>query len=433
MKALFFAVMLLLVYTNVEGIVINLAYPNRLAFVGKDLYLVLLYLMFFGRNPRLFLSPPRSLRGVATGIWAVSLLIVVYSGASVLAGVIALKQWLMYFPLAIIGYVLAGVPGRVERLFALTLGASLPVIAFGLYQHVRGPAAFRDLGMGYAYIVYTAWVPGTESYWRIVGTFNSSVQFSFYLHMICCLATGYLLCRPSGGPWGLAWWVLGGSAIVMLATGTRTAFSMLCLALLLFLLLARRWSVRIGATLVVVGVMALAFLLVGGGAQGRFGTVASTEASERVASTITGQFLGHLVEDPVGKGAGLATISARYVVGRENIYLVESYLGKFALEMGVLGLSAVLWTFFRTAVLCWRATRLLNRTRLGALGHGIFVFLVTNLLTTPVTTALDSTPVNVYFWLFLGVLTGVAARVPRAGPVARPSAAMPPAALAAVS
>ena len=78
----------------------------------------------------------------------------------------------------------------------------------------------------------------------------------------------------------------------------------------------------------------------------------------------------------------------------------------------------------------WRANAVLNRSRLRPLGHGILVFLAANLLTTPVVPALDAAPVNVYFWLFLGVLAGMAARVARAGPAARPAAAAPPVALA---
>src|SRR5205823_1578270 len=46
MKGLFFAVVVLLVYTSVEGVVINLSYPNKLAFVYKDIYLVFVYLVF---------------------------------------------------------------------------------------------------------------------------------------------------------------------------------------------------------------------------------------------------------------------------------------------------------------------------------------------------------------------------------------------------
>src|SRR5262249_17736386 len=258
-----------------------------------------------------------------------------------------------------------------------------------------------------------------------VGTFNSPAQFALYLHVVTCLATGYLQWQPGGGPGKIAWWTLGGSAVGLLATGSRGTFSMLCLALVLFVLLARRWRARIAATLVLGGVMATAFCLMGEGPRGRLATVAERAAVDRVSDTIVGQFLVLLQQDPVGKGAGLGSLGARHVVGRDNVHLVESYLGRFSFEMGILGLSAILWTLFQTAVLGWRANAVLDRTRLRPLGHGILVLLATQLLTTPTGTSLDSTPVNVYFWLFLGVLAGMAARVPRTGLAPLPSTGFP--------
>jgi hypothetical protein len=426
---LFKLVALLLVYACVEGVVINLSYPNKIAFLYKDFYLIALYLYFFGRNPSLLFSAPRPVLEMVRGCWAVTASIILFSlmpGTALLAGMVALEQWLLYFPLAIIGFHLVKSFEQVERLIILILGLSLPVVAFALLQYFQGPEIMQELGMNYAYVFYTSWRPGFTTYWRVPATFNAPGQFGSYLNIIGCLSLAYVLFKPGGGPWRIGWWACLASFLGILVSGSRGGFLTVTFGCALLLLLSGRLSRLLSVGVVLGVIVALSFAVLGEGPQGRFSDITMEETQGRLYSTAYGSFLSYLIDDPIGRGAGIASNAARHAVGSERLVFVESYLGKIVIEMGILGLICMLWTLYSAFRASLQAVRLTNATPFQSLGHGLLVYALMNIGLTLLSTALEASPVNIFFWLLLGLLFGMAKLVVAQAQAQAPAASAAP-------
>jgi hypothetical protein len=115
----------------------------------------------------------------------------------------------------------------------------------------------------------------------------------------------------------------------------------------------------------------------------------------------------------VGLGTGQATQAAHYALGAQtvgwNSYLMvsESWWVKAVLELGLAGLAVVVALATWVLVLGYRShARLLDPT-LRCLSGGLLAFLVWTFVFLTKGYVIDLDPVNVYFWLFAGILFGL--------------------------
>jgi hypothetical protein len=106
----------------------------------------------------------------------------------------------------------------------------------------------------------------------------------------------------------------------------------------------------------------------------------------------------------MGLGLGTATIGARHFTEFHQIILVESYFGLIALETGIIGFMTFFWASLMILNFVLKARPLLRTSHLSPAFHAFGSFIAVTALLSPVSTPLDASPGNVYFWFSLGVV-----------------------------
>lgn len=395
-------VYLILLYTCVEGLVVNMTFPSKLGYIAKDLMLVVsLGLLMIGNNGQNF----GSLRRLSMPIGLFAFVQVCYMIAPgdlpILARAVGLKMRLLYIPAMLLGYRFVRVPQDAYRLAAALVVAAIPVSIFGIYLFFAGPAALRAIGGTYSAIIYS-----TTGVWRVPGTFTSPGQYGLYLMFSSVIAIGLLLTQNlTARMRGLLWVSLGFMTLANMASGSRSplllTFAAAGLALLGLGKLGRIFSMGIG----VYFVFAIGFATLGAGVEDRVGSIASFEHVARFQHTYFGQmFLPEVMKTPLGIGLGAATIGARHFTEFNEILLVESYLGIVAVETGILGLITILALLGASAAFVAKARPLMLDAPASPMWHALAVFIVITILLTPVSTPLDAPPGNLYFWMSIGIV-----------------------------
>ena len=392
----------ILLYTCVEGLVVNVTFPSKLGYVAKDAALVLSYLILLGNNDGRGFGSLQRFSGALVffgGVQAFYLLLP--NELPLMAKLVGLKMRLLYVPAMFVAYRFVRAPEDWNRLSLVLVLSAVPVSLFGLYLYAGGPAALRAIGGSYAAVVTT-----TTGVWRVPGTFNSPGQFGLYLTFNALLAVGLLLTPGLTRRWAMVIWTcLALITIAMLASGSRSPL-ILMLACAGAAMLALGRVGRIVSMAIGVYIMfAIGFATLGAGVEERVGSIASMEHVARFNRTYFGQlFISKMMETPMGLGLGVATIGARHFTEFGQVILVESYFGLIAIETGVIGLLAIL-TLSAAVVLYLARARLLMKTgQAAAVWHTLAAFVVTVIMLGPVSTPLDSAPGNLYFWLTLGAL-----------------------------
>jgi len=106
----------------------------------------------------------------------------------------------------------------------------------------------------------------------------------------------------------------------------------------------------------------------------------------------------------LGFGTGTDTNPARFALTEEPRLFLENYYAKTVVELGVMGLVALL-VLFAAILLQGRAS--LHRTKdtaLRAYAVAILSFLIIAMFNAWKASYLDIDPLNVYFWLYAGIL-----------------------------
>ena len=109
----------------------------------------------------------------------------------------------------------------------------------------------------------------------------------------------------------------------------------------------------------------------------------------------------------LGTGTGSDTSAARYV-SRAAFSAIggwqESYLAKSILELGIVGLALVATVFGSILVRGLRIRRRLRDPGLIAMASAILGLMIWGIVYTVKAQYLDFDPLNLYFWLFTGIL-----------------------------
>ncbi|HEX6323112.1 MAG TPA: hypothetical protein VFZ36_05250 [Vicinamibacterales bacterium] len=412
-----------LLYTCVEGLVINMTFPSKIGFVVKDAALILAYLSMFGNNQgQPFGSLGRLAAPLAVFALIQTLYLLVPAGLPFFARSIGWKMRLLYIPLMFLAYRYVRSYEDVKRLAYILVAAAVPVSIFGIYLYFAGPGVLRSMGGTYSALVYS-----TTGVWRVPGTFTSPGQYGHYLTFNCLLAVGLLLSGDlSPRRRALLWGSLALMVLAMLGSGSRTPLILAAACAGLTIASLRQVSRLVSMSLIVYAVFAVAFATLGAGVADRVDSIASTEHIDRFQRTYFGQlFLPKLLEDPVGIGLGTATIGARHFTEFGQIILMESYFGIVAVETGILGLGALLWVSAAILLAVWRWRAIMVTAGPSApMWHVLALFAVTTVLLLPVGAVLDAPPANVYFWLSLGIAARLydLERWRRAGGTSEPAA-----------
>jgi hypothetical protein len=430
-----FLVHAVFIYTCFEGFVVNLTYPSVVAYLLKDVLILMIYASLMSE------SRPSigSLRRMSSGVLVFGLVMCFYlvmpTRVSFVAELVALKQRLFYIPLMYVGYFYTRTPEDVGRLIRLLMWLAVPTAGFGIYLYFAGPGALRALGGNYSAVFYSTSGASGITFWRVPGTFTSPGQFALYCMIQAVILTSILFVPTAPKRLKL---LAGGTLVLvlgaLLVTGSRTPLLiyMLCFGLALFYM--GRLSTIGGAAVVAYAVGTAAFTYFGAGVSDRVGSVLSEENYDRFRNTaLGGIFWDRMIAEPLGQGLGVATIAARHFTDWSQIYFVESYVALIAEETGVLGFIALIWMSWSIVTNLLRERTLIRQVDWSPFWIFIVLLVFEMIALLPSGALIDSAPGNLYFWFLIGVAVRLAdlarATVPSAAyaraPQATPTYAYP--------
>ena len=419
----------LLAYLPVSGVAVLVAYPGRIervvAIVAKDFVFVIpAYVLFFGyflvRRRRFWFN------GAPLVLFGLLALVVVIQGFNPalpnhLVGLIGMKVWLFYIPLFFLGYHLARNRRHLFQVLGLmSLVAIVPAV-IGLTEVVLYYA-------GHAQTVYDAYGaaadPATQHFTTFVLSHGCTLRrvpstfsffYQYYLFGASMVAISFAWWRGSK-PAGKQLWA-GGLLFVLVSlaamfSGVRLAFLVIPVLVAVMILLAMRSANRLSWGAVAVG--AACVCLLGGTAAGVCGYAAHIgETTKLETNDVTVRSVSEAVHKTwLGLGAGSDSSQARYAFPNVQLQspvgsVQEAWYVKAYLELGVFGLIIAV-TLLGTIL--YRGVRVHLRvrdSRLKMVSAGIGSLLGRVLLYCFKAQYLDIDPINIYFWLFAGILMGL--------------------------
>lgn len=404
----------LLVYMPFSGVPIIATYPNtEWGVLLKDVLFILPgYLGFV-----------LALRGRTLGFSAAPLLIIF--GIVVIVGIqsvpkistplvplVAAKVWLLYIPCLFLGYHL--IRNKVELIGALrlaTLAGAVPLL-IGIIEAVL-------LDTGHSDVVYPLYGPAAQAVTqgfvdlggqvgshllRVPSTFSSVFQYYDFTSFMVVITFAYW--RLTKNRFGGVLW--GVTIIASLSSGARAAFVLtpFLIGLMVFLTQGTRQKTATASVLAIGG---SAVALVGLSASDIFLAAVGVGADEFHSGFVTGVPTA-LGLTQTGFGTGQATEATRFVLGTSATWLSydpgfsESWWVKVILELGIPGLLLFGALFGWLGLRALRAHREIRDPGLLAASAALIAFLAWVFVYMTKGIQFDLDPVNVYFWLFSGVL-----------------------------
>jgi hypothetical protein len=334
---------------------------------------------------------------------------------NLLVALIGAKAWLSYLPLYVLGLALIRTRRQLTqiwRLLAVTavlpclvgIGEYVASLLFG-YEHVMA------LIYGHNAVAVTqslvSFDVGGGRIFRIPSTFTFEMQFfGFTLTMlVACFAVW----RADPSPR----WRGFGKGLVILVTlagflsGARAAYVFFPLCLVLMYFLERGLVGALRATAYVGAGLAAALAISRVAAGSMFDWIWSLFQSYAV-DTAYGGLVESLSSSWLGHGTGTNTGPARYAFDRPELFVaIQNYYAKAAYELGVAGLLLLVAIFVVLIGMGLKTLRSLRDPGLRAMAAALTGFLIILALDSFKGWLMDLDPVNVYFWLFAGVLAGL--------------------------
>lgn len=332
------------------------------------------------------------------------------------AALIGAKVWLFYLPLVFVMGAMIRTPEDHVRLLRTMVVLSVIPCAVGLaqwflsldsnYRYVMqafyGEAA-KEATQGYASFEYGG------TFFRIPSTFSFVTQY--YGFLLSMLVVAYISRRIDPSPtWrfvaNLVFYLLIFSSFL---AGSRQAYVFTPMLLLGLYLLDGRLR-GTAAIIVVVPVLTYGALDLGGLDPLRVLGVTQELTGQYGEKIVLESPLRALEDLPLGMGTGSNTGPARYAFPHQILpsaflpFNIESYYTKAIVELGIPGLFAVIGLFVAVVVSGFRA-RLAARTpetKTAAAAYTTFALVM--MVQSLKGWSMDVDPINVYFWLFAGIL-----------------------------
>ncbi len=392
----------ILLYTCIEGLVVNVTFPSKLGYIVKDFALVIsVGLLLMDNGGQGFGSLSRLQAPLMIFAFVQCAFLMMTGDMPLLAKLVGLKMRLLYIPAMLIGYRFVRHPLDVYKLVAVLAVAAIPVSIFGVYLYFAGPGALQAIGG-----TYSAIVNSTTGVWRVPGTFNSPGQYGLYLMFNSVMVTGLLLTPDLQARFrALLWASLAMMTLAALVSGSRTPLILTVAGAGMVLLGTGRFGRMVSMGIGLYIVFAIGFATLGAGVADRVGSIASVEHIERFQGTYFGQmFIPTMLKTPMGLGLGAATIGARHFTEFNEVILIESYFGVISVETGVMGFLTLLLVTASILMFVFKARSLMRRSAAASIWFAFASFVAIAMLISPVSTPLDSAPGNVYFWFSLGLI-----------------------------
>jgi hypothetical protein len=414
----------LLAYLPFSGIAIVFLYPSTApAILAKDFVFVLpAYLGFLARRT----GDQRTLPFGQATTWLLVTFAMLVVGQSFnpnlpggMVAAIGAKVWLFYIPMSVLAYHLVQDRQDLHRLLGLmSLAAVLPaLIGVGealLIYAGKGGLVYRAYGEAAASATQDFAefkFAGGGFLRRVPSTFAFVAQY--FAFTVAMTAVTYAWWR--GAP-GRRWSKLRGGIWLLLLlagflSGARAAFLFLPFLMVLILLLEGRTArfavVRLAAPATLF--LGLTVAVLGISANDVIGHALETGAGEFHSVFVDG-FRQALDATRVGLGTGIDTNAARHTFGQRNPFIgvggtwYESWYVKAHLELGIAGLVILVLLLGALVTQALRQHRLLRDRRLKVVSASLIGLLLWNLVFNVKAQYLDIDPMNIYFWLLVGLL-----------------------------
>ena len=412
-----------LVYLPFSGVVTLLLYPWTGALLIKDVAFILPAYVGWAAMARS--DGPRPVAQRPQRLFLASLATLVVMVVARMAGpdvqnwsmaMIGAKIWLFYLPLYFLGQHLFDSRAQAASLFRTLIVVAIVPCGLGIVEALLVPIFGYQTLMERVYGAnavnvtqgFVQFEIGTGVIRRIPSTFTFVAQYFGYT--LATIAVGYCVWR--GDP--SAHWRRVGAVITALASiasllsGARSAFVFVPLlwAMILFLDRALGTLVRHGPMAAGLVMLVLTIMGTEGGAlyehiSGRLGD----------ESGAIGVVSGTLYEAGAwGLGTGTNTGPARYALADPDSFVaIENYYAKIIYELGVPGLLAVLGLFVSLFWTGYASHRALADRRLRACTAALLAFVTLIVASSLKGWMIELDPVNVYFWLFAGLIVKLAA------------------------
>ncbi len=388
----------------------------------KDwLFVLPAYLGFFGAIALRRQQFPRINRTLAALMGAFAALVAAQmfnpGVPNLLSAVIGAKVWLSYLPLFVLAVAFVSERRDLTRVIRMLSVLALLPCALGVGEYVASLLFGYDRVMATVYGSAAADVTqslglfevGGGQIMRIPSTFTFELQyFGFTLAMLVpCFALAF------GDP-SRAWRRFGSAMLVFVAmagflSGARAAYIFVPLLLALMYWLNRGLAGALRAVGYTAAGLAGALAISRIAARPLFGLISGLFETYAVSTAYNG-LVESLASSWFGYGTGTNTGSARYALERPEFFrAIENYYAKAGYELGALGLVLLIAVF---AALLIAGSKILRRLRdpgLHATAAALLGFLIVAMLYSFKTWLLDLDPVNVYFWLFAGVMASLPA------------------------
>jgi hypothetical protein len=415
----------LLLFLPFSGLPYIVLYPEvRLALILKDLVFVVPAYLGFAASQLVQRRrvAPGALPAVLLVLFGLLVVVQAFNPAlpNRLVGLIGVKVWLFYLPLCLLGYHLVETRADLSRLLAtMSLVAVVPAVVglveAGLVYTGHPDLAYRWYG-GAAESATQGFVQfdflGGGSLRRIPSTFSYTAQyFSFTVSMVAITYAWWrgVLARRRLVLAGAATWLL--LLIAAFLSGTRSAFIFIPFLVVLIVMLEARGlripvarlmmpsALLVGVTVVILGISAVTLI----------GHAVEVGLGEFQSVFIDG-FRHGLSTSAAGLGTGIDTNGARYAFDRPEHFTAvggtwyESWYVKTYLELGLTGLILILALLGSIATAGLRRHTKIRDPRLRVISACLLALVIWNLAYAVKAQFMDMDPMNVYFWLFVGML-----------------------------
>ena len=416
---------LLVSYIPVAGVVSLSLQPSQLPLLFKDiLFVIPSYIGFtlaLATQPsqRVALRVPIPVLVVLASLAGLAMVHALNPQVqSWLVAAIGLKVWLFYLPLLVLAGALIDSLEDLLRVLRLMVALSWIPCLVGLSEFVGSSAFGYETTMR---AIYGEAASGATQRFqsfefgaqlvRIPSTFTYWIQYGSYT--LSMIVPAYALWRIDTNPrWQrVAGISLGLLVVAAFLSGAKVNLLFVPLLILMIYVLEGRVAGVVGV-LAVLAVLFVATLSLSG---------IDLEALVQMMGRLLKRYLVELViegfrqslsEAPLGLGTGMNTGPARYAFTDATTFRpFENYYAKSVYELGIPGLVLIVLVFGSLATCGWQIHRRLGRSRLRGCSAAFLAFVVVMALNSLKGWQMDVDPINVYFWLFAGVLLKLPALV----------------------
>ncbi|MGR3304136.1 MAG: O-antigen ligase family protein [Candidatus Scalindua sp.] len=410
-------VYLLLIYLPFAGFVTLALYPSSMPKLYKDIFFVIpTYISGYMAYIVLKETTLARVPAIVVG-FMISLAVMVFSQmfnpsvANWMVAAIGVKVWLFYLPLFFVVFVLIQDHDDLVKILRVMVMIAWIPCAIGIAQWIG------SMTFGYRETMQAFYGPAAAgatqnfakfyagaSIFRIPSTFSYVAQYFGYT--LAMIVPAYSLMRMDPLPkW--RWFSRITLSFVILASflsGARTAYLFVPILLLLIYLIDRGPLGMMKAAAIIPLFMLTALYIAGIDPVALFQMMfrLTTRYSDEIAYR---GLIDAIANAPLGLGTGMNTGPARFAFYDPRSFIAfENYYAKVVYELGIPGLLIVIGLFLTLIVLGYKAHRSLQNPGLRSCSAAILAFVITMALNSFKGWQIDLDPINVYFWVFTGIL-----------------------------